>query len=355
VPVTKPKSVPSEADLSRKVARFLSRETDVLLDGERIKLRCHPVTTELEVDDIKFDAVGFSPEEGTFYLVESKVGTDAKDIGHAFGQILAYKAVIRESGRLFLRRFAKKTRDFPPMHMEAITTRRKIPCRFLVALTEDACAKARLIRWIQKTLKKNEQVGVIQYSVRSKQCRPYISVDGREDYQFFRSSVVWVPYREVFPTTREFLQDAKQRVVTHSRGKMQGGTPWGSVVQFGTGRAPFHYEIQVKKKPKRKKGRPRIEAALDIEPRTGNLRFDRKIKDSFMSFALRKIRGRNVPNLRVEKNWSRHGTWGRICYEIDFDALDSDISEKVAKAIVKLQRIFGPTVRSFEHKGVSPV
>lgn len=110
-------------------------------------------------------------------------------------------------------------------------------------------------------------------------------------------------------------------------------------MQLRTGKTFLHYEIQVLKRAKR------IEVALDVEPHTGNLKNDRKIKNSFISRAHRRIRERKVKQVKVKRNWLREDTWGRICYELEFEKLDSDLS--AAGQLIRLRRILNPTITSF--------
>jgi hypothetical protein len=337
------KGIRNESDLSAKVAIFLQTKPAVQLGNDLINLRCMPVTTELKVGGIRFDAVGYSPSEGAFFLVESKLGTSEKDIGQAFGQILAYKAVIRESGKNFLREFfAKSRKGISPDDLERITSSRRISCRFLIALTDGACARYELIRWIQRTLKKTEQVGVIRYSKRSNKCREYFRVDGRREYEFFRNSPLQIPYRDVFANVREFLEETARAVRHSSRGKeLLPSKPFSNIVQFRSGKTVLHYEIQVLKRAKR------IEVALDVEPHTGNRKNDRRIKNAFISMANKRIRKSNAKQVKVKRDWLREGTWGRICYEIYFEKLDSDLAVTAARQLIRLRRILNPAVASF--------
>jgi len=123
------------------------------------------VLTELDFNGPKFDVVGFSPRSEEFYVVECKKTSRPVGIGQTFGQILAYKAMLLESGRKFLTAFERDLRKKGGLrkpfweYAARFAERGKIPVRFFVALRQKACAHYDLLRALKNDLRR---VGIIR-------------------------------------------------------------------------------------------------------------------------------------------------------------------------------------------------
>src|SRR6266568_1842307 len=128
------------------------------------KYHCATVR-QLNFGGAKFDIVGFAPGTGEFYIVECKRTSRPVGVGQAFGQILAYQAMIFDAGERFLNSFQKRlakdgiTKGAFYQHLFYFVEAGKIPIRFYVALRDKACSRADFLRLMKHDLKK---VGIIR-------------------------------------------------------------------------------------------------------------------------------------------------------------------------------------------------
>lgn len=150
---------------------------------------------ELNFGGPKFDVVGFSPESGEFHIIECKRTHRLAGIGQTFGQILAYKSMIFESGDKFLNAFLKQLAkegitDVPVFaNVAQFLDAGKIPIRFYVALREKACLTPDFLKLMKKDLK---DVGIIRINSYD-QCKDYIRVHGEKDRELCQAGCVDVP------------------------------------------------------------------------------------------------------------------------------------------------------------------
>jgi hypothetical protein len=150
---------------------------------------------ELNFGGPKFDVVGFSPNTGEFHIVECKRTHRLAGIGQTFGQILAYKSMIFESGETFLNAFLKQLAregitDVPVFaNVAQFLDAGKIPIRFYVALREKACLNRDFLKLMKKDLK---DVGIIRINGYD-QCKDYIRVHGDKDRELCQAGCVDVP------------------------------------------------------------------------------------------------------------------------------------------------------------------
>lgn len=150
---------------------------------------------ELNFGGPKFDVVGFSPNTGEFHIVECKRTHRLAGIGQTFGQILAYKSMVFESGETFLNAFLKQLAkegitDVPVFaNVAQFLDARKIPIRFYVALREKACLNPDFLKLMKKDLK---DVGIIPINGYD-QCKDYIRVHGDKDRELCQAGCVEVP------------------------------------------------------------------------------------------------------------------------------------------------------------------
>jgi hypothetical protein len=173
----------AESFYQELVQRYLSR-----------KYGCVAVR-ELNFGGPKFDVVGFSPDTAEFHIVECKRAKRPVGVGQTFGQILAYKAMIFDSGQQFLSCFndalaknAIRDVDFW-IHGARFVESRKIPIRFYVALREEACNRPDILRLMKKDLR---GVGIIRIN-RYGQCKDYIRDFGEKDSDLCSAERVEVP------------------------------------------------------------------------------------------------------------------------------------------------------------------
>lgn len=106
----------------------------------RRTLDCDFSTTNFRFKDVAFDVVGYSTNSNTFHIVECKRTSKVAIIGHAFGQLLAYKSVLHQAGYEFLDIFLKQAHA--NIHVEDIADpvqEGRLRAKFYVGLTDDAC------------------------------------------------------------------------------------------------------------------------------------------------------------------------------------------------------------------------
>ena len=154
-------------------------------------------TREVRVGSCIFDVVGYDKSEQLFQIVECKLGDHATSIGHAFGQISAYYAVLSALGRDFLNAYTKKVPLRYERLMEATHDNRQLRVAFYVALTDEACKQVELIRSVKKLL---PNVGIIRVKANGR-CRTYLRCNGKKDPKL----------AEATPTVVEILRDRSGR------------------------------------------------------------------------------------------------------------------------------------------------
>jgi len=150
---------------------------------------------ELNFGGPKFDVVGFSPDSGEFHIVECKRTSRLVGVGQTFGQILAYKSMVFESGHTFLNAFLKQLAkegitDVPIFaNVAQFLDAGRIPIRFYVALREKACLRPDFLRLMKRDLK---DVGIIRIN-NYDHCRDHIKVHGKNDFELCEAARVEVP------------------------------------------------------------------------------------------------------------------------------------------------------------------
>lgn len=162
---SRPKTVKTEAQMSQAVAYNLGKYA----------------AREIRVGDCIFDVVAYNKKDNTFRLVECKISRKASGIGHAFGQLAAYSALIATCGREFIIAYSKKLKV--PMHqgrwMQATDDYRRIRIAFYVALSDRACKRIDLLRSMKKIL---PDVGIIRVKPDG-YCRHYLRIGNEKDFK----------------------------------------------------------------------------------------------------------------------------------------------------------------------------
>ncbi len=156
------KRVRNEAQMERAVADYLGR-----------------TARQVSLEGCRFDVVAYDKKERLFTLVECKWGSKTTAVGHAFGQVAAYYALLAGRGFDFVDAVSKK---LPHMRFgrwsEATHSTRYINVEFYVALKEKACLRqADVIRAVKKLL---PEVGVIRVKEDGR-CRNYLRNGRKKD------------------------------------------------------------------------------------------------------------------------------------------------------------------------------
>ncbi len=160
---------------------------------------------ELRVGNCIFDVVGYDKQAKLFKLVECKLGSSPTSIGHAFGQIAAYYAVLTDRGRDFVDAFTRKVPLRFNRQMEATDQARRIRVEFYVAFTDKACTQVELIRAVKKLL---PNVGVIRVK-RDGKCRDYLRDRGRKDRKLAQARATVVEILRVEKPQQSNSQERK--------------------------------------------------------------------------------------------------------------------------------------------------
>jgi hypothetical protein len=150
----------TEKEMTEAVVRYLRR-----------------AAREVTVGRNRFDVVAYDKREKLFKLVECKRSSSATGIGRAFGQLVAYYAVVSALGRDFVNAVSKKMPLSFNRLMEATNGGRRIRVAFYVALTDDACQRVDLLRSVKTLL---PSVGIIRVT-RNGKCRNYVWERGEKD------------------------------------------------------------------------------------------------------------------------------------------------------------------------------
>jgi hypothetical protein len=134
---------------------------------------------EVKVGSCIFDVVAYDKKEKVFRIIECKFGSHVTTIGHAFGQISAYIAVLSalDGERDFINAFTKKVPLRYGRMMEATRGNTQLHVAFYVALTDSACQQINLIRSLKRLL---PNVGIIRVKSDGK-CRHYLRCNGKKE------------------------------------------------------------------------------------------------------------------------------------------------------------------------------
>jgi len=295
--------------------------------------KCKSALREFQMQKCKFDVVGYNSTEKTFYIVECKAGRKATDIGHAFGQILAYKSVISDKGYDFLRQFNEKSRVRFEDLIQAVQEKR-LRVRFFVALRQNACKNLQLLRLMKQSL---PDVGIIR--VRDDgACRPFIRVEGNvKDYDICKSQVMSIPVRRIYEK-REFLSYLSSRLRDELAGsgledfktymKVEGA--FANYQQFYYERKALHFEIWFRKS---------IEIALHSEAsKSTNKRILR-----FFKSKEKEIQAKLGKNVMINPAWGkRRKAWGKVYEEIPKTELDDELLETISARLAAYIRTLKP-------------
>lgn len=283
-------------------------------------------TTEIELAKCRFDVVGFNAQEECFYIAETKAGSNPTDIGHAFGQILTYEAVISQHGYLFSKEFLRRVhvRDVDAIHN--MFTEKHVRVKFFVALTNKACLNYDLIRSLKGRI---PHVGIIRIKDR---CKMYLRDEsGQKDERICQSEAIDVNLSRHFDKAgflREIMREVK---LQHP----ELTTSYHNYLQFRFGHSAFHLEAMVHRKS--------LTLSLDVEPSR------RKYKENFFDFvARRKSRIiKNIENVDIQRNWLKGGVWGRIVVTFKEPTLDDDLLLKSVNTLDRIYTTMKPIVEDF--------
>lgn len=169
-------------------------------------LGCDYVTKGWFFRDVQFDVVGYSNQKNEFHVVECKIGSKSTDVGHGFGQLLEYKAIIHQHGFDFLNEFNKRAEG--KVELQNLRAR-TVPIYLYVGLTQDACRNFKLIEFMKKD--GLEYVGILRVNDQG-QCRPYIRSGGSKNYDICEAQLKEVPIERSFESAKEFFAEIERNL-----------------------------------------------------------------------------------------------------------------------------------------------
>jgi hypothetical protein len=172
--------IAAEQHHGRAMASLIRKESEM---AGAVARHLRRAAREVRIGDCIFDVVAYDKQKVKFKLVECKLGHNAADLGHAFGQVVAYHAVIAGRGFDLVNAFSKKLPLSFKRLMKATQNVRRIRMAFYVALTDEACQRVDLIRSVKRLL---PHVGVIRVK-RDGRCRNYLREAGRKNWKLAKA------------------------------------------------------------------------------------------------------------------------------------------------------------------------
>lgn len=337
--------IEKEDDISQSVANFLLRGR-ALLQDKKTRIRCGVALREFMFGNSKFDVVGFSDKEGTFYIVECKYGSHPVSIGHAFGQILAYKCIIEERGYEFLEEFLdellrKPIKRVKPQHVIDLTKKKHAKFKFYVALREKACRRYKLLKMMKKSL---PEVGIIRVN-NNGACRLHIhGPRGTEDYTLCDSMPVSITFKKKYRSRKSFFEELEKELKTRineSFKDFKANKNDRNVKQFWYHTSSIHYEVWFGKKE------GKIELGLHMESSA-------KRNDELYRYLMERkeeLKEKIGSTLKIEKWLGRKIEWARAVVRYPWDGsyrnLDEDLMETLAKKMVVFIETLNPILADF--------
>jgi len=320
-----------ESWMATRVANFLKRGSTRCCDFAQPKFR---------FQNVEFDVIGYDSDNNTFHIVECKKSTKAAGIGHAFGQLLAYKSVLHQTGYQFLEEFLKRTSV--KLTLDDIVgpvTEGKLRAKFYVGLVEEACKNVDLLRVIKESL---PNVGIIRVK-ENNGCRNYIKIRGEKEYGLCQSKPEDIPIRRIY-THGQFLRVVERKL----ENKLSGirfvdfaTRKLADYYQFRFNRPKFHFEVLLRK-------RKHIELGLHLE---GSKRDNISLYGYFKKRRkeIRRKLGKRAELARWGRKHRRriHEHWPRT-------DLTEDLAEKASEKMADYIKVLQPMIEDWEKTRSTP-
>jgi len=295
---------------------------------------CRHAIQNFNFMNIEFDVAGYCSTDNTFHIVECKVGSNPADIGHAFGQLLAYKCVLSASGYDFLSEFGDKVGVKVDDVATAIQEKR-LRVKFYVGLTDRACKNIDLLKSMKESL---GSVGIIR--VKNGTCKDYIREGNSKNYSICQSQVTTVSVSRTY-THEGFLRAAQRKVQNLLSGSRFGifktevaaDVPYGDWVKFWYGKKRFHFEILLRK--------AYIEVGLHLETKN-------RANQSLYNYLRRNrkaIRKKLGPGIQIVR-WG--SDWKRVCKRFPKIKLNEEQVEEIATETGRMIRTIKPLMDRWE-------
>lgn len=225
--------------------------------------------------------------------------------GQAFGQLLAYDAVISQDGYEFIKEFFNKlaNREHDPIPYEVssrISDQPSVTVYRFVALTDRACANYTLIQSLREKL--TRPIGVIRYDRR---CKLYLRHEGNKDSDICKSEPIKIGITKHYER-QDFLREISDRIRRVHPNLTPSYSPRTNprMLQLRLGHSGFHLEVRASKKV----------ATLSLDVELGRRASDKCRKDKLF-ISTRRTMNRlkhQIEGLKIQRNWTNRKRWGRI-------------------------------------------
>jgi hypothetical protein len=144
------------------------------------------------------DVTAYDKAARLFKVVECKRVSDARRIGHTFGQTAAYMSVVAENGFGFVDALSKKLHMRFLRWMEGTNNGTEIKVEFYVALPDDACEQVDLLRSLKRQY---PDVGIVRVKPDGK-CRDYVKDQGKRDRELTKARAVTIKILTPHPPSK---------------------------------------------------------------------------------------------------------------------------------------------------------
>jgi len=309
------------------------------------KLKCDIAIREMGFKSCIYDVIGYNKQENTIFIFECKLGTNITSIGQAFGQILGYKAILKESGYEFLLRFYEKyhehvikSKSWLKIKLEdwiEIVNTKKMNFKFFVVFREQAKEMANEIIEI-----KNDQkfrIGVLSIT-KGGMCTPHLTWKKDIDDEIVKSDKIEINLIKKY-SSKNFLEELDRKLKKDLSKKYPNfkSSIWGNVFQIRL--FPHtHYEVWLTKGN-------RIAIGMHIET-------DRKTTEKIYNVLVsnkkdikRKLGKDIIFDGKWGKGWAtgKGSFWARIYEESARKKFDEnylkDISERLKEYVEAIQPV----------------
>lgn len=338
--------ISTEKIMSDKVKSAVLSGIMKLPTGNRLK--CNIAIREMGFKSCKYDVIGYNKQENTVYIFECKLGTNITSIGQAFGQILGYKAVLKESGYEFLLRFYEKyheevvrNRSGLKIKLEdwiEIVNTKKMNFKFFTVFREQAKELANEILEIKGDQK--FRIGVLTIT-KGGMCTPHLTWKKEIDNKLIRSDRIEINLIKKF-TARSFLEELQRKMKKdiHKKYPKFRSYIWGNVFQIKL--FPHtHYEVWLTRGN-------RIAVGLHIETDKKNTERIYKILDSRRKDIKRKLGKDVIFNEKWGRGWAtgKGSYWSRIYEESERKKFDENFLKEISERLKGYIEIIQPVLET---------
>ena len=316
---------------TEKRERPMNKEQKVLVQPLKKFLkkrgRNNPIT-EFRITGGWIDVINYNKNDRVFDIVECKIARNPVQIGKAFGQVLAYQAMIQDNGRRFFKGVLERARDWLTFEEKAkIFTEKKAKIRLYTCFAEESIKNYRRLLDIVRD-KTKKQVGVVLVQ--------------KAKIKLAQEADVLVLCIQARYSKREFYQELQKDIRDQiDKIKVSRDGRYPKVARFHFVNPDIHFEVWIRRKGK---DHTPIEVGLHLEcSRTGRSKY---IFDELLK---RRKRIKNkLPNAKFEP-WGRKVEWYRVyerrSYTGDINRIDEKELRFVERKLLAYIRTIKPILQ----------